>query len=147
MAMKIYFNSKTPEYEWLSNMYPAPFKNEAGIKFVSSEHYYMWCKADNKDDANRVLNVGNSWAAKKIGNTVKLRADWHTYRLVAMKKALRLKFTQNQELKDKLLATGDVELIEYAPWGDIYWGVDKSKKGQNNLGKLLMELREELKNE
>jgi len=56
---------------------------------------------------------------------------------------MRQKFKQ-PELKAKLLATGDAELIEGNHWGDIVWGVCRGK-GENRLGKILMKVREELR--
>ena len=62
-----------------------------------------------------------------------------------MRKVLEYKF-ENPELRAKLLDTGDRELIEANTWHDTYWGVDKwSGKGHNMLGKLLMKLRDELR--
>ena len=55
------------------------------------------------------------------------------------------KFTQNQDLKEKLLKTGNAILIEGNWWNDTYWGVCNGI-GENNLGKILMKIREELKN-
>jgi len=56
------------------------------------------------------------------------------------------KFLGNGDLRDQLLATGDAELVEGNTWGDTYWGVDsRSGKGENMLGKILMETREFLK--
>ena len=54
------------------------------------------------------------------------------------------RFSLNSELREKLIATGDKELIEGNHWNDRFWGVCRGK-GQNHLGKLLMELREILK--
>lgn len=66
-------------------------------------------------------------------------------KLQVMEKALRLKF-QNPELRKKLIATGDKELVEGNPWGDRYWGVCNGS-GKNKLGKLLMKIRKELQEE
>jgi len=60
-----------------------------------------------------------------------------------MKSCLQEKFS-DPLLRKKLLATGNATLIEGNTWGDTYWGVCKGK-GQNKLGKLLMELRSELR--
>ena len=54
------------------------------------------------------------------------------------------KFSQSEELKKKLLDTGDQELIEGNYWNDTFWGVCEGK-GQNHLGKILMQIREELR--
>ena len=60
-----------------------------------------------------------------------------------MEDFLRQKFTDS-DLKEKLLATGDAELIEGNHWGDVIWGVCNGI-GENNLGKLLMNIRNDLK--
>ncbi len=60
-----------------------------------------------------------------------------------MKKALRAKFTQHQDLKKVLLETGDAEIIENAP-GDYQWGCGRTGTGLNLLGKALMDIRGEL---
>ena len=57
-----------------------------------------------------------------------------------MKFALRCKF-QVPELREKLLATGDEELIEGNWWNDKFWGVCKGE-GCNMLGLILMEVRD-----
>ena len=59
---------------------------------------------------------------------------------------VRAKFDQHPDLAQKLLATGDEELVEGNDWGDIYWGVYKGR-GNNMLGKILMRVRAELREE
>jgi hypothetical protein len=61
-----------------------------------------------------------------------------------MKELVRAKFTQHWDLKQKLLETGDEELIEGNTWGDTFWGVFNGT-GKNILGQILMEVRNELK--
>mgnify|MGYP003691392609 CR=1 FL=1 len=61
-----------------------------------------------------------------------------------MLQGLTLKFTQNQDLRQKLLDTGNRDLIEHTE-KDKYWGDGKDGSGKNMLGKLLMKVREELK--
>lgn len=58
-----------------------------------------------------------------------------------MEYLLRQKF-HDPELQQRLLDTGSEELVEGNTWGDVYWGVCDGK-GQNNLGKILMDLRRE----
>ena len=61
-----------------------------------------------------------------------------------MLRFLRDKFKPGSELAGKLLNTGDAELVEGNHWGDRYWGVCDGE-GQNKLGKLLMQVRGELR--
>ena len=56
------------------------------------------------------------------------------------------KFTQNEELKSRLLATGTHLLEEGNTWGDKIWGTVDGE-GENHLGKILMRVRKELRNE
>lgn len=52
----------------------------------------------------------------------------------------------SEELREMLIATGERELVEGNVWNDTFWGVSlRTGKGQNQLGKILMEVREELK--
>jgi predicted NAD-dependent protein-ADP-ribosyltransferase YbiA (DUF1768 family) len=61
-----------------------------------------------------------------------------------MRRILVIKF-QNPELKAKLIATGDAQLVEGNTWGDLFWGVDTTMGvGSNQLGKLLMGIRDGL---
>ncbi len=62
-----------------------------------------------------------------------------------MKTALRAKFTQHEDLKKILLGTEDRELIEDSA-DDYQWGCGKDGTGQNLLGKALVEIRAELRN-
>ena len=78
--------------------------------------------------------------AKIRGRKLELRNDWEHIKLQVMKHLLMQKFS-NRELKIKLLETADWPLVEGNTWGDTYWGVCRGR-GQNNLGKLLMEVRE-----
>jgi predicted NAD-dependent protein-ADP-ribosyltransferase YbiA (DUF1768 family) len=65
-----------------------------------------------------------------------------------MKEIVFLKFRNHSYLESLLLKTGDLELIEGNTWNDKFWGVDlKTGKGENNLGKILMEVRTQLREE
>lgn len=76
--------------------------------------------------------------SKKDG--VKMRPDWEIVKDNIMRKAIWAKFTQHSELWTLLVDTGDVQIYEDAPRDD-YWGLGKNKKGQNMLGRILMEVR------
>lgn len=66
-----------------------------------------------------------------------------------MLNCIRLKFRQHPKLKKKLLGTGDAVLIEGNTWHDNIWGDCSCPKcwnieGKNLLGRILMQVREEL---
>ena len=72
-----------------------------------------------------------------------MRSDWLDVRLRLMKELVRRKF-ENPELRSLLLSTGTTVLVEGNQWGDTFWGVCKGV-GENHLGLILMEIREELR--
>ena len=74
-----------------------------------------------------------------------LRDDWEAVKIQIMYQIVYAKFSQNPLLKQKLLDTGDAYLQEGNTWYDTFWGVCNGV-GQNNLGYILMRVREELRN-
>ena len=82
--------------------------------------------------------------AKREGRRVTLRPDWEEVKYQVMYEICCAKFTQNRELREILLATGDEYLEEGNTWGDRIWGTVNGQ-GNNWLGKILMQVREELK--
>lgn len=130
------------EYRWLSNFWPVEVRYGTDV-FPSVEHAYQAAKnpADEKH-YNDCLAAKTAGEAKKLGKKTKLRDDWEQIKLLVMEGLLRDKFS-HPELAEKLKATGDQELIEGNYWGDTFWGVCRGN-GENNLGKLLMKIRNEL---
>jgi ribA/ribD-fused uncharacterized protein len=127
------------EYRWLSNFYLAEVVLD-GFVYPSSEHAYQAAKTLNLEERRAILSMSVS-EAKKAGRKVTMRSDWEDIKLDVMLRLLRQKFA-HPELRSKLLATGDAELVEGNWWNDTFWGVCRGV-GQNNLGKLLMVVREE----
>ena len=84
--------------------------------------------------------------AKRLGRNVLLRGDWDLVKDEIMYNILCCKFKDNHSLKQALLDTKDVYLVEGNDWGDKYWGVCKGI-GCNKLGEILMKIREEVRNE
>ena len=80
--------------------------------------------------------------AKKKGKTIPLREGWDGIREQVMYEVCKAKFLQNQDILEKLLQTGDEELVEGNHWGDTFWGACKGE-GENKLGKILMRIRKE----
>jgi hypothetical protein len=135
------------EYRWLSNFWIAPIEI-GGKRYRSVEHYFQACKADNEPTHEIIRSQRTPGDAKKMAKTIMIRQGWSGLRLSVMEKGVRAKFEQHLELKRKLIETYPQELQEGNYWGDSFWGIDsKTGIGENNLGKILMKLREEYFNE
>ena len=136
------------EYRFLSNFWKDPFQLD-GYVYQTNEHYYQSMKFRKNSDIRKEIRDAPSPAiAKKIARDKKqyIRSDWYEVNLEVMKKGLVAKFTQNKLLRQKLLATGNAILEEGNNWNDNFFGIDlKTGKGDNHLGKLLMEVRSELR--
>lgn len=129
------------EFYFLSNMYPCDLEIQ-GIHFSCAESEFQAMKCVHKDDVlalSKMLGVD----AKRYGRRVVLRDNWNAQRVNAMRYVLNAKF-KDPNLKAKLLATADLELVEDNDWNDTFWGRCNGV-GANQLGKLLMELRDNLK--
>jgi ribA/ribD-fused uncharacterized protein len=138
-------NKFQDKYYWLSNFSPFPFITDNN-KWESVEHFFQAHKACNPKDFLEIKNAKNPSIAKKLGKQVEIRCDWPNIKLKIMLKGVREKFDQNPILIEKLIETGNKEIIEGNYWHDNYWGncyCDKclSIKGKNKLGKILMLLR------
>ena len=134
----------TGEYKFLSNFYSS-YIIWNGNSYSTVEHAYQATKAENEHDRNFIQSTSTPFKAKRLGREIKMRKDFEDIKFKVMLDLLRIKF-QIPHLKSKLLATGNEDLVELNNWGDKIWGVDnKTGKGQNHLGKLLMQVRNEIK--
>lgn len=131
------------DYYFLSNFYPFVVIGKDGMAFPSTEHAYQACKATTKEDAEIIRTAPTAAVAKKIGRRIKKRDDFERLKISVMLRILRKKFAPGTDLAEKLLNTGDAELIECNDWGDVFWG-QVDGKGCNFLGKILMHIRQEL---
>jgi ribA/ribD-fused uncharacterized protein len=131
------------EFGFLSNFFPAKVMFE-NIMYPTSEHAYQAAKTLDVEERKRIAAIIIPGQAKREGNSLlSIRKDWEQIKVSIMESILRIKFLSNTCLLNKLIATGDKELIEGNWWGDCFWGVCKGV-GENNLGKLLMKIRTDL---
>ena len=129
------------EYEWLSNFYPCKIEYK-GYIFDCSEALYMAHKSGDEEDFELFVGL-NGAQSKRMGKSIVLRKDWDDVKYDVMLKCVTMKFEQNPELADLLINTGDKYIIEDNWWKDTYWGVCNGV-GENNLGKILMIVRDKL---
>ena len=130
-------------YHFLSNFFECDFEF-MGVTYKTSEHFFQAAKATNLKSAQKIIDAKTPADAKAKGRAIVIRKDWEDVKIDVMRFALRLKF-QDKVLRELLLETGDAILEEGNTWHDTFFGVDASSRyGQNWLGKLLMELRDNL---
>lgn len=119
-----------------------------GLRFKAAEYAYHWRKFYDTSPkvAADIINARSAHDAFKIAQERKgeRRKDWDEVKVDIMREILRAKVAQHEYVKRKLLATGNHELVEDS-WRDDFWGWGPNKDGQNMLGKLWMEIREELR--
>lgn len=135
-------DSFTDEMFFLSNFYPCNIEYDE-IVYKNAEAAFQAQKCAIKGDRYAFSNL-NPTEAKNLGRTVKLRKDWENIKISEMAKIIHEKFEQNPDLAEKLLLTGNAYLEEGNTWGDRVWGTVNGK-GANNLGRILMNEREKIR--
>ena len=137
------------KYAFLSNFYSSPFTYK-GKEWPTVEHFFQACKTIDEKDHEKIRLVFSPGQAKRMGRKIKLRPNWEKIKYGAMLAAVSMKFEQNEELRDKLKATGEALLTEGNTWHNNTWGnctCSKCKNiiGENLLGRALMQARDGLK--
>ena len=128
------------ENRWLSNMWHCKIWY-GGHFYGSVEHAYVAAKTLDVGERHKIRYIREPHTAKKYGRSLILRDNWNILKLGYMEAFLIQKFDPDTKLGQKLIDTGDVLLVEGNYWNDTFWGVCRGK-GENNLGKLLMKIRD-----
>jgi ribA/ribD-fused uncharacterized protein len=146
-----FYRANEKPYGPFSNLYRREVVFEGEV-FQTSEHAYQAGKA-RKEEVRKWLMAAPSPALLAMAAhglyVWDVHPDWSRTKFDRMKRVLRAKFTQHEDLRDLLLGTGDKRLVEVATvdnavnrlWGEV------DGKGQNKLGVLLMEVRSEIRAE
>lgn len=123
-----------------------------GLRFDTAEAAYHWEKFNTGGSARevqrKIIEADSAHHAFTIAQVNKdfQRRDWSGVKVEIMRAILRAKAEQHEYVRRKLITTGDRELIENS-WRDDFWGWGPNRDGQNMLGKLWMEVREELRSQ
>jgi len=144
MKQIIFRKLKEPFGEF-SNFYPITITID-GRDYKSTEHYYQSKKYEGTEWEEYIRNQDKPGGAAHEGrrDDLPLRSDWNEVKLLVMRRALVAKFKKIDRMRNLLLSTGNAEIVEYSKT-DYFWGRNEDGAGYNMLGKLLMELREEIK--
>jgi ribA/ribD-fused uncharacterized protein len=131
------------EHAFLSNFHDSPVLFD-GETYPTVEHAYQAAKTTDPAERRKIREARSAGLAKRLGKKLQLRSGWNDMRVGVMLDLLREKFS-DPIMRQQLLDTGDAELVEGNGWGDQFWGVDdRTGRGKNMLGKLLMQVRMEL---
>lgn len=134
------------QYYLFSNYSAIPVTYK-GYTYPTSEHAYQTTKfANHLDISEKIKHASSPSVAKKLSlhYEVKKRKDWDNIKLQIMTDIIHHKAQQHKEIQKKLLATGNDEIIENS-MDDYFWGCGKDGSGQNKMGKIWMQIRNELK--
>jgi ribA/ribD-fused uncharacterized protein len=131
------------EYRFLSNFWPVEVQFDGEI-YPSVEHGYQAAKCLELSARDEIRRAARPGKAKKLGGRGQVRPDWEQIRVEVMRELVRQKFVSHRDLAEMLLATENAELVEENTWGDTFWGVCDGA-GENRLGRILMDVREEIR--
>lgn len=151
---EIYFYSHIGRFGYMSNFYSCNFVDSNGVRFNCTEQYLMYHKAKLFDPSlmQDILKETSPTKIKQFGRMIKGYDDtvWSDVRYTVMVNGLRLKFSQNKDIYNRLVSTRPKILYEASPY-DRIWGIGyraaqdiqryKSDFGTNLLGRALMEIR------
>jgi hypothetical protein len=144
--MTIYFYGTRDRYGCFSNFSPHGFELD-GAYWPTSEHYFQAQKFAGTPHVDQIRQVKTAKDAAKMGRERKrpLRLDWEQVKDDIMRKAVLRKFETHADIRKILLSTDDEPIVENSPV-DYYWGCGKDGSGKNQLGLILREVREILRN-
>lgn len=145
LSEPIRFYHLNKPYGFFSNFAPYSIFLKEKIWFTS-EHYFQAQKFANTSHEEEIRQAPTARQAAEMGRDRRrpLRVDWEMVKDNVMREALYAKFTQHPDLKEKLLSTASLKIIEHTR-KDKYWGDGGDGTGLNMLGKLLMETRERIR--
>ena len=146
MIDRIEFYRTSDAYGEFSNFAPYPLEIEGRV-WPTSEHYFQAQKFPaDPEHQEAIRRQASPMIAAEMGRdrSKPLRADWEQVKDAIMTAAVRTKFAQHPELAELLLSTGEATLVEHTK-NDAYWADGGDGSGKNMLGKILMQIRQELR--
>lgn len=118
-----------------------------GKVFPTAEHAFQWKKFSSSapEVAEQIFAATSPHIVKDIAdrNKDKMTAEWHDQKVMVMEEILRAKADQHEDVRERLRLTGDRTIIEHSPV-DSFWGIGPDGKGENNVGKIWMKIRDGL---
>lgn len=143
---KILFYRVKDTYGEFSNFSSFGFTDAEGIYWPTSEHYFQAKKFVSPILQEKIRKINSPIDAAIEGRKREnpLREDWEEVKDDIMLYAVYQKFNQNTILKELLLSTATLPIVEHTN-NDSYWGDGGDGTGKNRLGYILMEVRSKLR--
>lgn len=119
-----------------------------GDTWPSVEHYYQGMKFKPGELRDAIRNADHPDTTQKLAaqNKTQVRNDWKQVKEVIMTRGIYIKCRTHPEVANALLATEDRKIIENSQY-DYFWGCGRDGRGHNTFGKVLMSVREKLRQE
>jgi ribA/ribD-fused uncharacterized protein len=130
------------KWRFLSNFWKCPITFE-GLEYQSVENAYQAAKTLDIEVRKQFQNIAPK-ESKSLGKKTEIRGDWEMVKLDIMLNLSLEKFTRHPHLGTQLIETDDSYLEESNWWHDTFWGTHNGQ-GENNLGKILMKVRDIIK--
>jgi len=140
----IFFSMNDASSQWCRGAL-RPFELEEQ-EWQTVEHYFQAMRFVDKSDQALVRDSHTPESFAKLSKRLfkKKRKDWDEVKTTVMTRALYMQCQMYPEMADALLETGDDDLVENSQY-DYFWGCGRDRRGQNQYGKVLMNIRSKLK--
>jgi N-glycosidase YbiA len=140
----IKFYSPRHRFGCFSNFSRHPIEIDGKV-WPTSEHFYQAQKTLDPTIQEIIRRCSTPRQAADLGRSIRfIRQDWEQIKYAIMKRDITVKVEQHQSIKDILLSTGDEYIAEASP-KDYIWGIGADGSGQNWLGQIYMEVRDEIR--
>ena len=133
------------EYAEYLSAFSAHMLEYKGLLYPTVEHAYHCQRYSDSSIIEEIKNARSAHGAWEVSQKYKAQQDpdWDTKKAAVMEELCRAKLAQHLIVKEALIASGDAVIIKDYP--DPFWGVGLNGEGRNEMGKLWMKLRAELK--
>lgn len=143
--MTIDFYKEFGELGYLANYSSHGFYKD-NIYYKTVEHFYQSEKFDDVNIKAKIISCNTPKEASNIGRdrNLKRKDNFRDKKINVMYEGLYLKFSQNKDIRSKLIETGEKEIREMST-KESFWGIGPNLDGENHIGKLLMKVRKQVK--
>ena len=146
--MTIYFYKVNEPYGCFSNFSPHEIYLQ-GTSWSTVEHYYQAQKFVGTIDAALVQMIYTAQTPEEAAalgrdRTRLVRPEWEQVKTEVMREAILKKFLTHRDIQAILISTENELIVENSPC-DYFWGCGEDKTGDNHLGRILMSVRQEIR--